>query len=418
LADRSIDREADVVVVGCGVIGLAIAVALAGAGRRVLGVDVDAEKLSALNHARLDALEEGLEPALRDALVAGALGFGATAPAVDRYRTFIIATPTPASEVGFDSRALDGAMAQVAATARPGDLVCVRSTVPIGTTRVLAASAPALRFAACPDRTVSGRAYAELFEAPHLVGGLDAEAGDLAEALLAPLGPTVRTPDPETAEAIKLFANVERDVRFAVANQFALICDATGVDFDAVRSLGAAGYPRFSPARPGPVGGPCLTKDVHVLAASAALSRTPLDLLRSARRLNQTLVARVAAQVLAEAARGPIAILGLGFKGVPPTRDVRGGFGGELREALIEAKPDLEVRTWDPVLEPDPAIRDLALNGAAQVVLANDHPEIAPLDAFREHLAPGAVIHDPTGRLAGCVIPPGLTVRRLGAGRP
>ncbi len=81
-------------------------------------------------------------------------------------------------------------MATIAAVARPADLVCIRSTLPIGATRALAASFPSagLAFAACPDRSVAGNAYAEQFTVPHIVGGLDEAAGAQAEALFSSLG--------------------------------------------------------------------------------------------------------------------------------------------------------------------------------------------------------------------------------------
>jgi nucleotide sugar dehydrogenase len=278
--------ERDVVVIGCGAIGLPLAVALAGAGAAVLGIDRDAAKAANLGAGRLELIDAGLGDALREGLATGRLAFAPTLVAADHGRAYVIATPTPASAAGvMDKGPLEGALADIAGVARAGDLVCVRSTVPIGATRALArAFAPlGLAFAACPDRSLAGQAYAEQFTVPHIVGGLGDEAGARAEALFAQLGAVVRTPDPETAEAIKLFANVERDVTFALANQFALICEATGVDFAGVRSAGAAGFRRFALARPGPVGGPCLTKDLSLLLASRGVDGVDTGLLSAAR---------------------------------------------------------------------------------------------------------------------------------------
>ena len=408
--------ERDAVVIGCGAIGLPLAVALASAGAAVLGIDSDVAKAASLGAGRLDLIDAGLGDALREGLASGRLAFAPMLEAANHGRAYVIATPTPASAGDvMDRGPLEGALAAVAGVARPGDLVCIRSTVPIGATRALARAfaPPGLAFAACPDRSVAGQAYAEQFTVPHIVGGLGDEAGARAEALFAPLGAVVRTPDPETAEAIKLFANVERDVTFALANQFALICEATGVDFAAVRQAGASGFPRFSLARPGPVGGPCLTKDLALLLASAGIDGIDTALLSAARALNASLAPRLVAMIEAELAgrsAPAVAILGLAFKGSPPTIDRRGAFAGALADRLHERRPGLDLRLWDPVSEPR-AGRRAAVDGAGVVVLANDHPDLAGgLDA---ELAPGAVVFDLTGLVeAGAR----FDVRRLGDG--
>jgi nucleotide sugar dehydrogenase len=410
--------QRDVAIIGCGAIGLPLATALASTGRRVLGVDNDPIKRADLDAGRTDLVDAGLAAGLRAVTADGRLAFAETLERADHARAYIVAVPTPATpDGGFDDGPLMRALAGIARVSRPRDLVCVRSTAPIGTTRALAAafSGPAAAFAACPDRTVAGDAYAEQFSVPHLVGGLDEDAGARAEALFGALGVVARTPDPETAEAIKLFANVERDVTFALANQFALICEATGVDFAAVRRSGSTRFPRFSLARPGPVGGPCLTKDLGLLLASNGVPGTNADLLKAARALNESLPDRLAAAIEAELAkRSPasraVAILGLAFKGAPPTADRRGAFAGALIERLRARLPGLDIRSWDPVSGPARG-RRTAVDGAAVAVLANDHAALAAgLDG---ELAPGAVVFDLTG-LVGDDAP--FYLRRFGDG--
>src|SRR5258705_114819 len=103
--------------------------------------------------------------------------------------------------------------------------LAVRATVPVGTTGRLAESLAtrgrSLLVAACPDRSVAGRSFVEQFSVPHIVGAMDPAAAGAIEFLFQQLGPTVAVSTPEAAEAVKLFANVQRDVTFALANQFA-----------------------------------------------------------------------------------------------------------------------------------------------------------------------------------------------------
>jgi UDP-N-acetyl-D-mannosaminuronic acid dehydrogenase len=411
--------EPEVVIVGCGAVGLPLAAALAAAGVSVLGVDTDRARVASLAAGRSGLGEPGLDAALAASIADGRLAFAETPTRAERARAYALCVPTPAAAAGgMDAGALEHALGSVSACAAPGDLVCVRSTVSIGATRALAAACGRtdLHFAATPDRSVAGNAYAEQFSVPHIVGGLGEQAGGLAVALLGRLGKVVRVGDPETAEAVKLFANASRDARFALANQFALICERLGLDFSAVRAAGAADYPRFDLARAGPVGGPCLDKDVELLLASAGLARRDAGLLVAARRLNESLPARVAEAIVAEldarsAAPKRIAVLGLAFKGVPPTPDRRGAFACALIERLRAARADVEISVWDPVSDA-PAARLAALERTPIVVLANDHPALAA--GLAGELWPGAVVFDMTGALdAGA----GLDVRRFGDGR-
>ena len=389
-----------IVVIGCGAIGLPLAVALASRGASVLGIDADPARVADLTAGRTALGDSGLAEGLRTGLEEGGLGFSAVLNTAPDERAYVLAVPTPARADGaFDTGPIEAAMAAVSAAARRDELVCVRSTIPIGATRALAGAyaSAGLMFAACPDRSVAGNAYAEQFSLPHVVGGLGDTAGVRAAAIFAHLGTVVRAPDPETAEAIKLFANVQRDVSFALANQFALISEAAGIDLAVVRQVGAAGFPRFSLARPGPVGGPCLTKDIALLLASAGLESVDTRLLSAARSLNESLADRIAAAVETELAERPgqaVAILGLAFKGTPPTGDQRGAFAAALCERLVGRLPKLDLRRWDPVAEP-PAGRAAAVRRAGVVVLANDHPDLAiGLDA---ELSADAVVFDLTG---------------------
>jgi len=416
--NSEVGERPEVVVLGCGAVGLPLAVALASRGARVLGVDTDAGLVAALRCGRAQLVEDGLQAAVGDGLATGALAFATELRPTERPRAFVICVPTPASRERFDAGPLDGAAEAVVGAAHPGDLVCIRSTVPIGATRRLAErhADRGLAWASCPDRSLAGATLAEQFSTPHLVGGATPGAATRAAALFERLGRVIAVRDPETAEAIKLFANVSRDVSFALANTFAHICEASGVSYAEVRAAGADGYPRFNLAAAGPVGGPCLTKDVHVLAASAPLAGVDLSLLTAARAANERLVDAVAAELLAgqSDAPGPIAILGLGFKGAPATRDQRFAFGPQLVRALAAARPGLEIRTWDPVTQPAASSRDAAIAGAAAIVLANNHPDLVGAARASRALAAEALIVDMCG-----VLPAAASsgrVRRFGEG--
>lgn len=403
---------------GCGAIGLPLALALADRGRTVVGVEADPRRAADLKAARLPADPERLDLRLQD--VAGRLQFTDIIPRSRAPRAFVVAVPTPVDEAGrFRDLDLGSAVQSIVARAKDGDLVIVRSTVPIGATRKLAVShdpGGRLLWAACPDRSFAGRAFADQLRIPHIVGGLAEPAGAAASELFEGLCEVIQVSSPEAAEAAKLFLNVERDVRFAVANQFALICERTGVDFSEVRRA-ASLHSDFALPRPGPVGGPCLGKDTYLLLSSANVRGTG-EMLAKARALNAGLARGLAEQILGELAEGQlqrrVAILGLAFKGAPAVTNRAGSFAVALGEALTALDPRIAIGFWDPVADPlseKPAV----LADAAVVVLANEHPDLADLrDVGR--WCPTAVVHDMCGVTLGHEIPPAVDVRIFGDG--
>lgn len=416
-----------VVLVGCGAIGLPLAVAFASRGCQVVGVDTDPQRLAALRAGRVRDLDEGLDEAFAAAMAAGRLVFEAAIIPSDARRAFVLAVPTP---VDVDGRPIlanvDAATDAISVAATDHDLMVVRATVSIGTTRRLASRLAArgrtLHVAACPDRTVAGRSFQEQFRVPHIVGGMDDLATQAAAGLFARLGQTVEVSTPETAEAVKLFANVQRDITFALANQFALVSEQLQLDFGEILRAGREGYPRFALARPGPVAGPCLTKDTAILAHSLKAPEL-LDLALAARRINASLVDHAATVVKRHLAdvkhRQPVvAVLGLAFKGHPPTADRRGSFGVALAARLQADLAHVTLRLGEPTSD-DAVERDLGrvVAGADVVIIANDHPDITGLDvrAVAERVNPGALIYDTCVALPDVgTLPNGVILYRFG----
>jgi len=423
--------ETQIVVVGCGAIGLPLAVALASRGAEVVGVDSDEARLAQLTAGAVDEGDSGLGEALRLALAQKRIRFQSVLRPRPLCRAFILAVPTPVDDQLRPNRSLlDTAFAQVLAVARSGDLVIVRSTVAAGTTRTLAAAAAGrgqgLLFAACPDRSLTGRAFADQLSIPNIVGPMSAEAGRMAAAILARLGAVHVLDSPEAAELVKLFCNAQRDVTFALANQFALICDTLDVNFQAVAETAADHYPRFNVAVPGPVGGPCLSKDSYLLAESVDWREDLAGLVLAAREVNASLPQRIVEKIAAHARSVSrptpgVAILGLAFKGEPPTRDQRGSFGLQLADAIRFNMPEAIIRQWDPEIphvEPSNSSQHVsgrgktekgphskaatfsaAVDGADIVVLANNHQAIRSLDwqALSRRMQAGGLIIDTYG---------------------
>ena len=389
-----------VAVVGLGYVGLTLAVALARKGFTVFGCDREPRVLAALAARRMPRHEPGVEEGLREFL-GTRLHVAATLPR-ESVDAAIICVSTP---VDLDTQTprlnyVRDAARAVAEACDPATLVVVRSTVPVGTTRgvvlpELHACWARPRLAFCPERTIQGQALRELELLPQVVGGLDTESRDGAVALFARLTPrVVPVSSLEAAEMVKLINNCHTDVIYAFGNEVALMAERFALDpLELIRAANVE-YPRPDLAKPGFVGGGCLSKDPYILVASARSRDHEPWLVGQARRLNERLPIHVAERFLALLAetRGTLSgvrvlLLGFAYKGWPPTDDMRGAPVLPMLPVLKSA--GLELRGHDFLVAPDvirglgvaPCALDDGFDGSDGVLVITDHPEYAKLES-------------------------------------
>lgn len=401
-----------VAVVGLGYVGLTLAVALARRGVTVFGYERDSGIAARLASGRSHLYEPGVDEAL-----AGLLGHGLHV--ADRLPdgpvdAVVICVSTPVNMETHEPELgnLRSAAESVAERFGPETLVVVRSTVPVGATRSvvlppLAAKWPRVRLAFCPERTIQGQALRELGELPQVVGGIDAESRALAASLFSQLtSRVVPVSSLEAAETVKLVNNCHTDLIYAYGNEVALLAERVGLDPLEVIRAANLDYPRPDLARPGYVGGGCLTKDPYILLASARTHGYAPWLVQNARKLNEGLPAHVAtafATMLRET-RGTldgarVALLGFAYKGWPPTDDMRGAPVYPMLDVLRQTPMTLVGH--DPLVRPDiiealgvkPCSVDEAFTGSDGVLVITEHREFAALDITR---------------LAGAMRPPAL----------
>jgi UDP-N-acetyl-D-mannosaminuronic acid dehydrogenase len=434
-------RDQHVCIVGLGYVGLTLAVAMADAGFRVHGVEINSEVLAALAQERAHFSELGLDVILAEQIQSGRFTFGPRLADAPKTSAYIVTVGTPVGtdkRVGFDS--MRGVVGDIAAVLEEGDLVILRSTVMVGTTRdvvkpILDATGRRYDLAFCPERTLEGRALTELKTLPQVVGGIDAAATFRASQMFSFLTPSiVRVNDPETAEMVKLVNNTQRDYIFAFANEVAAICDTLGLSAAEVIASGNLGYPRASLPLPGPVGGPCLEKDPYILAQSLDGHSYRPTLSLAARQWNEALPARSVAMVAkgfrseSEAEPTRIAMVGLAFKGRPETDDLRGSLAIPMIAELRAAFPRADLIGWDPVVKSG-AISDLGLSpagslaeafaGTSILIIQSNHECFAKMDmaALSAAMARPGLIYDMWNQhdSRAARVAPGISYRALGA---
>jgi UDP-N-acetyl-D-mannosaminuronic acid dehydrogenase len=331
--------DLDVVVLGgAGHVGLPLSLAFADAGLRTGIYDISQPALDRIAAGTMPFMENGADELLGKILPTGRLELSTDGAILERTLQIVVVIGTPVDEFLAPSMTVfERAVAQIAPHVRDGALVVLRSTVYPGTTAYvaqhLAGAGCQVDVAFCPERIAEGHALEELHTLPQIVGADEDIAAERAAALFERLGVrTIRTASKE-AELAKLFTITWRYMKFAVANQFFMIADQAGVDYNNVLAAIRTDYPRAADL-PGPgfAAGPCLFKDTMQLAAFTA-DHFPLG--QAAMQVNEGLPAYIVSALdrrYGGLTGKTIGILGMAFKA--ESDDPRASLSYKLRKLL------------------------------------------------------------------------------------
>ena len=283
-------------IIGLGYVGLPLAVAFAENGDDVVGLDVDARKVEALNAGRSyveDVADAVLAP-LADQLTATT-----DYTQLGACEALIVCVPTPLTDSREPDLAyLTDAAAKLAEVLSPGQLIVLESTTYPGTTRerllpILEQSGLRVgtdfHLAFSPERIDPGRTDYTVRTTPKLVGGITAACTDRARDLYARICDSVVVlSGPEAAELSKLLENIFRSVNIALVNELAQLCHRLGIDVWEVIDAASTkpfGFMRFEPG-PG-MGGHCLPIDPFYLAFKARQHDFYPEFIELAGKVNQ-----------------------------------------------------------------------------------------------------------------------------------
>ncbi|HEV7845535.1 MAG TPA: nucleotide sugar dehydrogenase [Thermoleophilaceae bacterium] len=381
-------------IVGLGYVGLPLGVAFAEAGHSVVGLDVAAPRVEAVNRGesfiedisseRLRALEGKLSATTRYADLA-------------HSDVVIVAVPTPLTPNREpDLGPLIGSARSLAGVLQKGQLVVLESTTYPGTTRdtfvpLLEESGLAagtdFNVAFSPERVDPGRTDYTLRNTPKVVGGLTPACHERAVALYREVCDNiVEVSGPEPAELSKLLENVFRSVNIALVNELAMLCDRMDIDIWEVVEAAATkpyGFMRFDPG-PG-MGGHCLPVDPFYLAWRAREFDMQTEFIELAGEVNQSMpyycVERIARALNghSKAVRGSrIVVFGVSYKaGVGDLREspalkimkILSDLGGEVayHDDHVPELPGFDLRS---------ETFDSALEDADAVVIVTAHPGV------------------------------------------
>ncbi|MBA2516894.1 MAG: nucleotide sugar dehydrogenase [Solirubrobacterales bacterium] len=372
------DFSHDVAVIGCGRVGLPLALAFADRGLRVVGVDNDAALLSAVRDRRMPFDE----PHAQDVLERVPVTWSDQVADAAQARHVVITLGTPSfSHIEIDLRDIRGVLDDLLGHLREGHALTLRSTIAPRTTEFVAGYLAKHRgfevgddvfVAHCPERIAAGRFFKEIVSLPCIVGGVGKRSGEVTAELFELFGTAIVQTTPVQAELAKIWTNIMRYATFALPNLLMMDCEQYGANVFDVIELINRDYPRGGMAQPGFTAGTCLRKD---FAFSEERSHAP-GMLLAVSRVNESVplfLVEGMARRLGSLANRKVAVLGLAFKA--GTDDERDSLAHKLIRLLERELADVAIH--DPhVATPTQSFED-AVRDADAVVMATNHPEFA-----------------------------------------
>lgn len=282
LRRRIDDRSARIAVIGCGYVGLPLAVAFARAGFGVVAIDVDTRRVESIRAGKSYILDVA-DDTLREHVEQGRLKATEDFDALRQVDVIFVSVPTPFDRAKQpDLRFVVAAAEGIASRLRPGQLVVLESTTFPGTTdevlrpileRTGLRAGADFALAFSPERIDPGNRAFQIHNTPKVVGGVDRPSTELAAAVLRTVitdGRVHAVSSARAAELTKLLENTYRAVNIALVNELAVLCDRMGIDvWEVIEAASTKPY-GFMPFFPGPgVGGHCIPVDPYYLSWKA-----------------------------------------------------------------------------------------------------------------------------------------------------
>jgi len=273
-------KAAKIGIIGLGYVGLPLAVAFAEAAFRVLGFDIQQNRVDLVNKGQ-SYIADVDSKVLKEVVTKGLLEASTDQSRIKEVNAICICVPTPLTktkdpELSYVIRESE----VVSRYLQKGQLVVLESTTYPGTTREV--MLPILEhsglkagrdfyLAFSPERVDPGSKNYNIRNTPKVVGGMDPKSTKLATLLYSQIVErVVPVSSPEVAEMTKIFENVFRNVNIALVNELAQLCDKMGISVWEVIDAAATKPFGYMPFYPGPgIGGHCIPLDPYYLANKA-----------------------------------------------------------------------------------------------------------------------------------------------------
>ncbi len=264
------EKKARVAVVGLGYVGLPTAIAIAEAGFKTVGIDINEQRVKQLNNNRSFIAEISNESIKK---ISGNFYASTDWNEIKKCNVIIIAVPTPLTKnKAPDTSFIENAAKNIAPNLKPETLVILESTTYPGTTEELIKPIlPKCYLAFAPERIDPGNKQYKLKNVPKVVGGIDKKSTELACNFYSNfVEKIIPVSSPATAEMVKLLENVFRLVNISMINELKMLADKMHIDmYEVIEAAKTKPY-GFMAFYPGPgAGGHCIPLDPFYLSWKA-----------------------------------------------------------------------------------------------------------------------------------------------------
>ena len=264
-----------ITIVGAtGHIGLPLSILFANKGFKVIGYDINSDNVKKANKGIMLFKEDGGITEFKRARKKNNLYFIDKPGDEMKNGDFLITVGTPVDEfMNPDLNQLKKCINSILPYLNSKSLIILRSTVFPGTSEWLKSYLLKKKIKAevafCLERVVQGKTFEEIKNLPQIVAATSQSAKKKAASIFKHISKKIIFSDLKEAEFSKLFSNAFRYIQFAISNEFFMIANSAGLNFEKIRKITTDGYPRAGgmPSA-GFAAGPCLFKDTMQLMAS------------------------------------------------------------------------------------------------------------------------------------------------------
>ena len=350
-------------IIGTGYVGLVTGACFADTGNSVTCVDNVEAKVERLRKGEIPFFEPGLDTLVKRNTEGSRLAFTTNInDAVRNADIHFLCVGTPyVDEVGtLDTRNLIKVATMIAEHAKNGDMIVVKSTVPVGTAaqvrEAIAGSGKQLHIVSNPEFLKEGNAVEDFMKPDRVVIGLEDEDGEQAKTMVELYKTFVRSGNPievmdnTSAEMVKLASNGYLATRISYMNEIANLCETTGADVTKVRKgMGLDSRIGNRYLFPGVgYGGSCFPKDIQALIHTGRQYDFGARILTAVHDVNfhqrKNFVNKLMDQFNGSVDGKVIAVWGLAFKA--NTDDIRDAPSIDIIDELI--KGGAKVQVYDP----------------------------------------------------------------------
>ena len=344
-------KKYEIIVIGMGYVGLTYSLYFNKLGYNVIGIESNLAVKESINSKKLPFYENGLDKSLNHfvknnmIIVKSPEEFASTISVLPKI--YIITVGTPIIDNKINKNSIESVFQYLDNLVTENDALSLRSTVALGYTRSYCESLKTkIKYCFAPERTIEGKAMDELSTLPQVFGANDKKSKDFFKTFFNKVSSEIfEVSKTESAELVKLTSNVYRDVTFGFSNEISLISHRNQINSHEVIEACNYKYPRCNIFSSGPVGGPCLSKDAYILAESIDESHTN-SIILSSRKLNENYALEVLNDIISNVKNA--CILGLSFKGTPPTNDIRDSYALKIIDFL--KSKDINISAYDPMV--------------------------------------------------------------------